>query len=49
MRVPFAPDPPLGKDPWNYFDTSLVLFWIAEKVLSAYDAVLDQGLLRGLA
>ncbi|CAJ1328722.1 unnamed protein product [Effrenium voratum] len=36
------------QDPWNYFDTSLVLFWIAEKVLSAYDAVLDQGLLRVL-
>lgn len=35
------------KDPWNYFDSSLVLFWIIEKALSAY-AVLDQGLLRVL-
>jgi len=35
------------KDPWNYFDSSLVLFWVIEKALSAY-AVLDQGLLRVL-
>lgn len=35
----------LWKDPWNYFDSSLVLFWVIEKALSAY-AVLDQGLLR---
>ena len=32
------------EDGWNYFDSSLVLFWIIEKSLSAY-AVLDQGML----
>ncbi|OLP87440.1 Sodium channel protein type 11 subunit alpha [Symbiodinium microadriaticum] len=35
------------KDPWNWFDSSLVMFWLVEKTLSAY-AQLDQGLLRVL-